>query len=166
MKFEIKNRWNGALIFECDADSMKLAVELAVSQKVSLSAADLRDADLRAADLSAANLRAARIDPRIPVVPGLHQKMLDAIAKSEDPGGGLDMGSWHTCETMHCRAGWAITLAGDAGRALEYGLGPAMAGALITLASCPWMEKVPDFHSTNEEAMEDIKACAEREAEV
>lgn len=31
----------------------------------------------------------------------------------------LKMDSWHTCETTHCRAGWVVTLAGKAGKALE-----------------------------------------------
>ncbi len=99
----------------------------------------------------------------IPAVLNLHQEMLKAIEASVNPEGGLNMGNWHTCETTHCRAGWAITLAGAAGKALEFGIGPAAAGALITLASCPWMEKVPNFYGSNEVALADIKACAERE---
>ena len=62
-KFEIKNRWNGSILFECEALSLKLAVEAAVSKGVSLcaanlSAANLRDADLSGADMSDADLRA------------------------------------------------------------------------------------------------------------
>jgi uncharacterized protein YjbI with pentapeptide repeats len=52
MRFEIKNRWNGSMIFECDADSLKLAVELAISKRISL-----RDSDLSGSDLSGSNLR-------------------------------------------------------------------------------------------------------------
>ncbi|WP_181146473.1 pentapeptide repeat-containing protein [Burkholderia multivorans] len=64
MKIEILNRWTLKVIFECEADSMKAAVELACKQGVSLrganlSGADLRGADLRGANLSGANLRDA-----------------------------------------------------------------------------------------------------------
>ncbi|MBR8434794.1 pentapeptide repeat-containing protein [Burkholderia cenocepacia] len=64
MKIEILNRWTLKVIFECEADSMKAAVELACKQGISLSGSNLRDAylrgaDLRGADLSDANLRDA-----------------------------------------------------------------------------------------------------------
>ena len=35
--------------------------------------------------------------------------------KAIEDGGKLDMSTWHRCGTTHCRAGWAITLAGAAG---------------------------------------------------
>jgi hypothetical protein len=38
-----------------------------------------------------------------------------------------------------------------------------MAGALITQASCPWLERVPNFYASNEGALADIQECAERE---
>jgi uncharacterized protein YjbI with pentapeptide repeats len=59
MKFEIRNRWTAEIIFECEAVSLRMAVEKAVEARISLRAADLRDADLRDADLRAADLRAA-----------------------------------------------------------------------------------------------------------
>ena len=59
MKIQIKNRWDMSLIFECEADSMKLAVELAIKNKADLRLADLRSANLRSAYLSSANLRLA-----------------------------------------------------------------------------------------------------------
>lgn len=46
MKIEILNRWTLKVIFECEADSMKVAVELAYKQSVSLRGADLSGADL------------------------------------------------------------------------------------------------------------------------
>ena len=66
MKFQIKNRWTAAVIFECEADSLWLAVEMAISKSISLSYANLRAANLsyanlRAADLSAADLRDANL---------------------------------------------------------------------------------------------------------
>jgi hypothetical protein len=54
MKFEIKNRWSGELIFSVEADNWKVAIAAAIGAK-----ADLRGADLRGADLSGANLRGA-----------------------------------------------------------------------------------------------------------
>ena len=51
MKFEIKNRWNGELIFSIETDSWRLAVEAAIKAK-----ADLRYANLSSANLSYANL--------------------------------------------------------------------------------------------------------------
>ncbi len=59
MIIQIKNRWYGNVIFECEADSIREACEKAVTERKSLSAADLRAADLSAANLSAANLRDA-----------------------------------------------------------------------------------------------------------
>jgi len=70
MKFQIKNRWTGSVIFtaEIDADesaprSIKLgmAVHIAVNEKADLSDADLRWATLRGADLRGADLRGATL---------------------------------------------------------------------------------------------------------
>ena len=77
------------------------------------------------------------------------------------------MSDWHSCETTHCRAGWAIHLAGAAGRTLEYCYGPATAGAIISVLSCPELEgKVPDFYASNDEALADIKRLAAMEPEI
>ncbi|WP_186194441.1 pentapeptide repeat-containing protein [Burkholderia gladioli] len=59
MKIEILNRWTLKVMFECEADSMKVAVELACKQGTYLRDADLRGADLCGANLSDANLRGA-----------------------------------------------------------------------------------------------------------
>ena len=76
------------------------------------------------------------------------------------------MGSWHACETTHCRGGWAVMLAGT-GRVLEACLGTAAAAALIHIASCPALEgKVPDFYASDEDALADIKRLAELEPEL
>ncbi len=102
--------------------------------------------------------RAARYrerNPTIPVVENLDAQILAAI----ESGGALQMNAWHTCETTHCRAGWAITLAGTAGKELETRLGPARAGAAIYRASAG---RVPHFYASNTDALADIKACAAR----
>jgi len=59
MIIQIKNYISGSVLFECDKDSIKLAVEFAVSQKADLRGANLIGADLIGADLRGAYLRGA-----------------------------------------------------------------------------------------------------------
>jgi len=66
MKFEIKSRWSGKVLFSAETKSLKLAVEMAVGKKANLWGADLREADLSGAnlwgaDLSGADLRGANL---------------------------------------------------------------------------------------------------------
>jgi uncharacterized protein YjbI with pentapeptide repeats len=128
-----------------------------------LFGANLVGANLANANLSAANLRAAYFCGAdlsgikyegVPVVPKLDAQILERIESGQ---GELDMGNWHTCETAHCRAGWAVTLAGEAGRALEAKIGTAAAGALIYHRSTG---RIPDFYASDEDALADIVACA------
>jgi hypothetical protein len=91
----------------------------------------------------------------IPTVDDIDRRILAAI----EAGGTLDMCAWHTCGTTHCRAGWAIHLAGDAGYELEKAVGPSAAGALIYAASRPGMA-VPDFYASSEDALRDIRERA------
>lgn len=74
------------------------------------------------------------------------------------------MGTWHACETTHCRAGWVVTLAGKPGQALESRLGTALSARLIYKASDPGIKMFPDFYCGNEEALADMKRLAEEEA--
>jgi hypothetical protein len=62
--------------------------------------------------------------------------------------------------TAHCRAGWAIELAGKAGRDLEKEFGSNAAGALIYAASRPG-QPIPNFFVNKKTLMNDIKACAQ-----
>jgi uncharacterized protein YjbI with pentapeptide repeats len=160
MKIEIKNRWTGSIIFSVTADSMKLAVKLALEQKTVLRGAVLRGAVLRGAVLRGAVLRGAvlrgAVLPFIPKIEDLDGKILAAIGKE---GCALDMESWHVCETTHCRAGWAIHLSGDVGKTLESIYGPSAAGALI-YATCYPKLKIPDFTASNEDALADMKQRA------
>jgi hypothetical protein len=162
MKIEIKNRWNDSLIFSGEFISLKLAVEYCISTRISLSNADLRDANLRAANLRAANLSDANLSNAdlsdAPfAVPHLDAKILARIQS----GGKLQMNCWHSCETSHCRAGWAVVVAGPAGRALEWMQGTHAAASLIYAASRP-KDKIPDFAADldSEEVLSDIKKCA------
>ena len=95
--------------------------------------------------------------PEVPVVERLDSRILAAIAQ---PGCSLDMSDWHTCDTTHCRAGWAVHLAGEAGYALEKEHGPRIAGAMIYRASTG---RAPHFFAPNDRALEDIKRCAAAE---
>lgn len=108
--------------------------------------------------------------PDVPVVEDLDTKILAAI----DAGGALDMGAWHgcswhgcrtihghSCRTTHCRAGWAIHLAGVAGYDLERSHGPQVAAAMIYRAS---VGRVPDFFAIDAEALDDIRKGAAEEA--
>jgi uncharacterized protein YjbI with pentapeptide repeats len=126
----------------------------AVLTRAVLTRAVLTDAVLTRAVLTRAVLTGA-VGVTAPVIPDIDAAILKAIRD----GGALDMGTWHVCETTHCRAGWAITLAGLPGKMLEDRIGPAAAGALIYAASRPG-KPVPDFYAGNNEATADLEACA------
>ena len=127
-----------------------------------LSGANLRDATLRDTDLSDANLSGtnlsnADLSDAPFAVPHLDAKILERIQS----GGRLEVDCWHSCDTSHCRAGWAVVVAGPAGRALEWMQGTRAAASLIYAASRP-KNKIPDFAAEldNEEVLNDIKKCA------
>ena len=58
---QIKNRYTEEIIFECEAESIKEAVEIAIMKKANLSEANLRKANLSEADLWKADLRKANL---------------------------------------------------------------------------------------------------------
>ncbi len=125
-----------------------------------LSNANLSYAALSGADLRRANLRGA---PSCLRVPNIHS----AVYAAASVEGALKMDEWHkngdACGTTHCRAGWVVTLAGPAGKALEWALGTSAAAAIIYMASDPKLEKIPDFYCDNETALADMKRLAELE---
>src|SRR5690606_22635005 len=90
--------------------------------------------------------------PEVPVVPNLDRQILDRIERS---GSSLDMADWHTCETTHCRAGWAIVLAGAAGRRPEAERGPSRARAAMYRASTG---RAPLFLGSNSASLDDLRA--------
>ena len=97
--------------------------------------------------------------PPIPVIENIHQKVLEAVSKPD----ALDMGSWHTCNTTHCRAGWVVHLAGEAGYALERYHNTALAAQLIYRES--GYEINPGrFYDSNAEAMADMQRLADQPA--
>lgn len=122
MQFEIKNCWSGRVQYnaeiECSADaSTGVKIGLAVLWAIR-SGANLSGANLSGADLSGA-----------PVIPDIHK----AVYAAASAPGALNMSTWHSetaCGTAHCRAGWVVALAGQAGRRLEAAVGtPAAATA-------------------------------------
>jgi hypothetical protein len=96
------------------------------------------------------------------VIENIHQKIFEAVSKP----GALDMGAWHSCDTTHCRAGWAVHLAGDAGRRLEARTNTPFAAQQIYKASSPIAVAPTRFYETAEVAMADMKRCAEEEAKL
>jgi hypothetical protein len=74
------------------------------------------------------------------------------------------MSAWHTCETTHCRAGWVVTLAGEAGRKLGAETSTLFAAMQIYKASSPIRVFPPRFFETNAMAMADMHRCADEEA--
>ncbi len=61
MKFEIKNRFDGSVIFSAECESLKVCIELAVKTGADLSRANLIRANLSGANLSGANLSRANL---------------------------------------------------------------------------------------------------------
>ena len=115
-----------------------------------LAGADLRNANLETnlenADLENANLAGADLDYQIQ--DGLLQQIAKIIL--ENPKS-LEMGSWHTCETTHCLAGWACYL-NPVAKELEETHGTEIAG-LLTLGH----KAHAYFFKENEETIEWLK---------
>jgi uncharacterized protein YjbI with pentapeptide repeats len=151
MKFEIKHRFSGSVLFSLETESLKLCVEAAVTSGANLSGAYLTGADLRGA-----NLKKIKGWDETPKLKNLNSRILKAIKKD----GELEMGNWHKCNTTHCRGGWAVVLAGKKGKALEDKFGVFLAATLIYLKSTG---RIPDFFATNRAAMADLKKCAKAE---
>ena len=184
---EIKNRAGKVLWKSAIANTTHEALLEGISSRADLAGANLAGADLADADLAdARNMDPAAAaagstapkqpyvrkgltrqehaalyrerHPEVPVVPNLDQRILEAL----EHGGKLDMTNWHTCDTTHCRAGWAIHLAGEKGYELEKKLGhPAAAGRMIYRASTG---RSPHFFATDERALEDLRRCAAEDA--
>jgi hypothetical protein len=100
------------------------------------------------------------------IVPDIDTAMLESITAHKATNG-LEMSNWHGrdcdetnwCNTTHCRAGYAICLAGKSGFALEKKVGSEIAGQMIYAVSRP-DKPLPDFHASNKIAMADIEAGA------
>ena len=94
-----------------------------------------------------------------PKIPNIHQKVYAAASQEN----ALDMAEWHTCNTTHCRAGWVVFLAGEDGKGLEAKTNTAFAAMVIYRASSDIRVSPSAFHVSDEEALRDMKRCAEEE---
>jgi len=98
----------------------------------------------------------------VPVIENIHQKVLEAVTSTDDA---LNMETWHTCETTHCRAGWVVQLAGEEGKKLESQTSTLFAAQQIYYKSCPSINVNPTrFYESNEIALKDIERCAKEES--
>ena len=61
MKYEIKHRFSGGVLFSLECESLKVCVEVAVKSRANLSGANLSGADLGSAYLGGANLSGANL---------------------------------------------------------------------------------------------------------
>ena len=119
-----------------------------------LRGADLRGADLRDANLSGANLRGANLsDANLPEITALNNLRSAIFERVCEAPQALEMSKWHTCETTHCLAGWAVVIHPQ-GKLLESVYGTSAAAAMI-FQVCEG--EVPSFHSSNKAAMEWLK---------
>ncbi len=154
-----------------DADLGGAELQYARLDGAQLKHADLQAADLTGATLDGANLSGARLKScdisearmvgatlpyRVPVIEDLDRQILEQL-EGKEHAGKLDMRDWHSCETTHCRAGWAIALAGHAGAMMEDIEGPEVAGALLYAAATG---RVPNFYASDDAALEDLRRAA------
>jgi len=70
------------------------------------------------------------------------------------------METWHSCETTHCRGGWVVTLAGEAGKKLEDFYNTELAAMLIYQES-GYEINPAKFYLSNAESLEDMRKLAE-----
>jgi len=87
----------------------------------------------------------------------LNDKVLSAVSNKH----AFEMGSWHTCETTHCWAGWIVFLSGDEGKALEDQTSTLFAAMMIFKKANGKSINPCNFFLSNEDAMTKIKEFAE-----
>lgn len=98
------------------------------------------------------------LEVSIPKIENIHQKIY-AAASAKDA---LNMADIHTCETTHCRAGWVVHLAGEAGYALQSRFNWELAAMLIYRESGSPINPAR-FYDSNEDALSNMKSLAEAE---
>ena len=94
----------------------------------------------------------------MPEIENIHSAVYAAVSQPE----ALEMDDWHTCDTTHCRAGWVVHLAGEAGYELERFHNTPLAAQLIYEASGYRIDP-GRFYDSNEAALADMKRLAEEE---
>jgi len=107
-------------------------------------------------------------------IPVIHNIDSAILAEVERNSALFCMAHWHSeldrdgehyttiCGTIHCRAGWAIALAGQKGRALEREMGTPEAARMIYRKSRNGVS-APNFYTCDDSALADIRACAAHE---
>lgn len=111
---------------------------------------DMHEDGVDVSRLRGARLRVAHLDTRMAAAVG-------------ERGQYLSMRQWHSdCGTAHCRAGWAVTLAGEAGRDAEIVYGTPRAAEAIYQASYPG-RAIPDWYQVDYRALHDILRLAAEE---
>jgi len=95
--------------------------------------------------------------PPVPVIDDIHKKIYAAATATDES---LNMSTWHSCETTHCRAGWVVHLAGEEGKALERFHNTELAAMLIYKAS-GYEINPAQFYLDNAGALRDMKSLAE-----
>lgn len=161
IKFDVTNRFSGEVQFTAEIDcaeneprsiKLGLAVKWAIKARANLTGANLTGAKLTGAYLTdaylaRANLTGAKgLDLPPPDVAEARIRQIAEIVTAKPEA--LNMRNWHTCETTHCIAGWAVHLAGEWGARLERERGSAMAG--LTLLG---PEAAAHFYDTDADAM-------------
>jgi hypothetical protein len=113
-------------------------------------------------ELNVTGEKAEPIMGNYPVIENIHQRVYEAASARPDA---LIMDRWHTCDTTHCRAGWVVHLAGEAGKRLEQHTSTLFAALQIYNVSSPIEVSPVKFFEDNATALEDMKKCAELEKE-
>ena len=133
------------------ADLRRAGLRDADLRRAGLRDADLQGANLQGADLRRAGLRDADLRrAKFSGVPERPADLLQQVAVAAHKPNALGMGDWHTCETCHCIAGWAIALT-PGGVEFEADTSPYLAGALLV------PELAPYFFETTQDALEVLK---------
>lgn len=99
--------------------------------------------------------------PIIPKIEDINRKVYEAAIQP----GALRMDAWHTCGTTHCRAGWVVTLAGEAGQKLERFFNTELAAMLIYRESGSPINPAR-FYDSDKDALADMAKLAGVEVEV
>ena len=136
------------------ADLRYADLRYAVLSYANLRSAVLRSADLRSADLRSADLRSAT---GLIIASDAADRLKAVAANALATDAALEMNTWHTCNTTHCIAGWAIHLAGEPGRLLEESHGPSVAGLMLLGA-----EAHSHFYDNNADARKWLQEVLER----
>jgi hypothetical protein len=123
--------------------------------ETNLSGTDLSEADLSEVNLGRVELREAKTGFEI-ASPDQAAPRIIEVAKAALEPGALNMDIWHTSETTHSIAGWAIYLAGEKGKALADRFDPYIAGLSLL-----GPEAALHFYDTDENATAWLKSKLE-----